>query len=60
MQAGLVMGRIAEREELVIESLMTVGGVIFFDGVELVFLEFNADVIAWLTVVEKPATLVVK
>jgi hypothetical protein len=59
-QAGLVMGRLPEREELVIESLMATGGVIFSDGIEADFLEFNGGSIARLTVAKERATLVVK
>ena len=49
-RAGLVMGSITEGEELVVESLMPSGGVIFSDGVESDFLEFNGGTIARLTV----------
>ena len=59
-RAALVMGSIAERDELVIESLMAAGGVIFSDGIEADFLEFNGGSIARLTVAEERATLVVK
>jgi hypothetical protein len=59
-QTGLVMGRLGEREELVIESLMASGGVIFSDGVEADFLEFNGGSIARLAVANERARLVIK
>jgi len=59
-QAGLVMGSITEGEELVVESLMPSGGVIFSDGVESDFLEFNGGTIARLTVAAQRAKLVVR
>ncbi len=59
-QAGLVMGSVAERDELVIESLMPSNGVIFSDGVESDFLEFNAGSVARLSVAEDRARLVVR
>ena len=59
-QAGLIMGSITEGEELVVESLMPSGGVIFSDGVESDFLEFNGGTIARLTVAAQRAKLVVR
>jgi NAD kinase len=59
-KAGLVMGSITEGEELVVESLMPSGGVIFSDGVESDFLEFNGGTIARLTVAAQRAKLVVR
>ena len=40
--AAIVAGMIEEGEELVLESQMPSGGVIFSDGVESDFLDFNA------------------
>jgi NAD kinase len=59
-QADLVMGRLPEGQELVIESKMPAGGVIFSDGVESDFLEFNTGAIARLTVARERARLAVK
>jgi hypothetical protein len=59
-QAGLIVGRLSGRDELVIESLMATGGVIFSDGVEADFLEFNGGSIARLGIAEERATLVIK
>lgn len=41
-KAGLVAGTLDEPEELVLESLMPESGVIFSDGIEEDFLEFNS------------------
>jgi hypothetical protein len=57
--AGLVAGRLAEGQELVIESRMPSGGVIFSDGVETDFLEFNGGSIARIGVSPQRARLVV-
>lgn len=45
-QAGLVAGRVAAGRPLLVESLMSAGGVIFSDGVETDFLRFNAGSVA--------------
>ncbi len=58
-QAGLVFGVVQEREELVVESQMPSGGVIFSDGVESDFLEFNGGTIARISVSKQRARLVV-
>lgn len=57
--AGLVAGRLAEGDELVIESRMPAGGVIFSDGIEADFLEFNGGAIARIGVAPLRARLVV-
>ncbi len=57
-QAGLVFGMLPEGQELVIESQMSTGGVIFSDGVEADFLEFNGGAIARVTVSKQQARLV--
>ena len=41
-QAGLVAGLLEEGEGLVVESRMPSGGVIFSDGMEQDYLDFNA------------------
>jgi NAD kinase len=58
-QAGLVFGMLSEGEELVVESQMPAGGVIFSDGVESDFLEFNGGTIARICVSKQRARLVV-
>jgi hypothetical protein len=46
-------------EELMLESLMPSGGVIFSDGMEADFLEFNSGAIAHVRASEQRARLVV-
>lgn len=56
--ANLVAGILAGDQELIVESLMPRGGVIFSDGVEADFLEFNSGAIATVTISEQRANLV--
>ena len=58
--ASIVAGWIESEEEILIESLMPVGGVIFSDGVEQDFLEFNAGAIGHIRRASKRALLVVQ
>jgi hypothetical protein len=58
--AQLVCGTVPEGSELVIESQMSAGGVIFSDGVESDFLEFNGGNIARISVSRQRARLVVQ
>jgi NAD kinase len=58
-QAELVYGKLHEGAELVIESQMPSRGVIFSDGVELDYLEFNGGQIARIRVSDQVARLVV-
>jgi NAD kinase len=58
--ASIVAGWIEEGEEIVIESLMPSGGVVFSDGVELDFLEFNAGAVGRVHRASQHARLVVK
>ena len=57
--AGMIAGLVDEREELVIGSQMDRGGVIFSDGIERDFIEFNAGTIARFNVASQRANLVV-
>ncbi len=57
--ASLVAGRIDALDELVIESRMATGGVIFSDGIEADFLDFNGGSIARIGVADQRARLVV-
>jgi hypothetical protein len=57
--ADLVAGMLAPGEELVLESLMPSGGVLFSDGVEADYLAFNAGAIARVRAAEQKARLVV-
>jgi NAD kinase len=58
-RAGLVAGMLEQNDELVIESMMPEGGVIFSDGVESDFLQFNAGVIARVHSAQQKARLVI-
>ena len=58
-QATLLCGRVAEGERLVMTSLMAEGGVIFSDGVEADYLEFNAGTRVEIAVAERVGRLVV-
>lgn len=56
--ASLVFGRITSRQPLQIESLMPERGVIFSDGIEADFLEFNSGTQAEIKIAEKTGHLV--
>lgn len=58
-QASMVWGMISENEPLVLESRMAQHGVIFSDGVERDFLQFNSGAIATLSVAAQRARLVI-
>ncbi|MEM6260535.1 MAG: hypothetical protein AAGI37_19850 [Planctomycetota bacterium] len=58
-KAGLVIGSVGENEPIVLESLMPHGGVIFSDGIEQDYLEFNSGTVATIGVAQEQATLVV-
>lgn len=56
---GLVAGRIRTGEELTLESRMPQGGVVFSDGIESDFLEFNGGSIVRIGIAPHRARLVV-
>jgi NAD kinase len=58
-QAGIVAGLLQPGEELRLESLMPSGGVIFSDGMEADFLQFNSGAIVRVRAAEQKARLVV-
>ena len=58
-QAGIVAGILQPGEELMIESRMPSYGVIFSDGMEADFLQFNSGAIAHARATEQSARLVV-
>ena len=58
-RAGIVAGLIEQGRELVIESFMPSNGVIFSDGVEADYLEFNTGAIARVRAADERARLVV-
>lgn len=58
-QASLVAGLLEERQEIVLESLMPEGGVIFSDGIESDFLPFISGSIAHVAASDQTANLVI-
>lgn len=58
-EAKLVFGEISARKPLVLSSLMPENGVIFSDGIESDFLDFNSGAQAIITVAEKQGRLIV-
>jgi len=58
--ASIVAGWIDEGREILIESLMPGGGVVFSDGIEQDFLEFNAGAIGRVRRARQRARLVVR
>lgn len=58
-QAGIVAGMLEADEELILESLMPSGGVVFSDGMEADFLQFNSGARARVHAAEQRAQLVV-
>ena len=58
-QASILAGMLEQEEELVLESLMPAAGVIFSDGIESDFLEFNSGSIARVHAAAQKARLVV-
>jgi hypothetical protein len=58
-QASLVTGMLESGQELVLESLMPSGGVVFSDGMEADFLQFNSGATATVCAAEQRARLVV-
>lgn len=59
-QAGIVAGVLESGQELAMESLMPSGGVIFSDGMEADYLQFNSGAVAALRVAEQRAHLVIQ
>ncbi len=57
-QANIVFGTVAQTEEMCLRSLMPEGGVIFSDGIEMDFMEFNAGTEARITVADRTGSLV--
>ena len=58
-QGGIVAGMLEQQDELVLESLMPNAGVIFSDGIEADFLNFNSGSIARVHAAAQKARLVV-
>lgn len=57
--AEIVFGRVRAGENLVVVSRMPQGGVIFSDGIEADYLEFNSGAVATINVADKSVHLVV-
>ena len=57
-QAAIVAGMIAAGDCITLESLMPVGGVIFSDGIEADYLDFNSGVAATVSAAAEKAHLV--
>ncbi|MBL9178128.1 MAG: hypothetical protein JNM65_08690 [Verrucomicrobiaceae bacterium] len=57
--AGLVFGQVTPQQPLVIESLMGENGVIFSDGIEHDFIEFNSGTKATISISKRKGRLVV-
>jgi hypothetical protein len=57
-QATLICGRTGKESPLVVRSLMPENGVIFSDGIESDFLEFNSGVTATVSVAERVGLLI--
>jgi len=58
-QVGIVAGTLEQGEELILESLMPSAGVIFSDGVESDFIDFNSGFFARIHAANQKANLVV-
>jgi len=58
-QASLVIGKIADGERMSIVSEMPEDGVVFSDGIEADYLEFNSGTVATIGVAERQGLLVV-
>jgi hypothetical protein len=58
-QINLVAGTLEPSRELVVQSAMPDGGVIFSDGIERDFLAFNSGAIVHIQIAQKKANLVV-
>jgi hypothetical protein len=56
--ASLVLGRIERNAVLTLESRMAESGVIFSDGIEADYLEFNSGAVARIGVAERQGLLV--
>jgi hypothetical protein len=58
--ASIVVGWIDDGQEVLVESLMASGGVIFSDGIEQDYLEFNAGAVGLVRRASQRAMLVVQ
>jgi len=58
-QANIVAGQIYFGEQLTIESFMPSNGIIFSDGIQSDYLEFNSGTIAEIGVAKEKAIIVI-
>ncbi len=58
-QAGIVCGQITRQQPLIVKSEMPENGVIFSDGVEADYLQFNSGAVATIGIAERQTNLVV-
>ncbi len=59
-QIGITAGKIGRNNELILESQMPRGGVIFSDGIMTDYLDFNSGAIATIRIAKEKAVLVLK
>ncbi len=59
-QADISVGLINNQKHLRIESLMPTGGIIFSDGIESDFLQFNSGTIATIGIAKETANLIIQ
>lgn len=59
-QANIVFGKLGRRQPLVLHSYMPENGVIFSDGIERDYVNFNSGAVATIGLAERKANLIVK
>jgi len=59
-QIGITAGVVKQTQQLSIESLMPVNGIIFSDGIEADFLNFNSGSVATIGIAQETANLVLR
>ncbi|MHA1367952.1 MAG: hypothetical protein ACTSP5_16325 [Candidatus Heimdallarchaeota archaeon] len=58
--ANIIFGKIQSRKTLILESKMPENGVIFSDGIQEDYIEFNSGAIAEISIADRTANIVVK
>ncbi|MHA1243695.1 MAG: sugar kinase [Candidatus Heimdallarchaeota archaeon] len=58
--ANIIFGKIQSRKTLILESKMPENGVIFSDGIQEDYIEFNSGAIAEICIADRTANIVVK
>lgn len=59
-QANIVFGKVTARQPLVLRSYMPENGVIFSDGLERDYVDFNSGAVATIGIAERKANLIVR